>query len=81
MTLFASLEGKEGEVFGKKEGASGRNRRHWEERALGVVFLDNTKPSSSGGTKNCIGGGFWGFLKDLYKFFIFNICCYNIKNT
>jgi len=33
--LFASLEGKGGEGFGKKEGASGRNRRKWEGRALG----------------------------------------------
>ena len=32
--LFASLEGKGGEGFGKKEGASGRNRVHWERRAL-----------------------------------------------
>ena len=66
MTLFASLEGKEGEVFGKKEGASGRNRRHWEERALGVVFLDNTKPSSFGGTKKLywrrVLGFFEGFI-------------------
>ncbi|KEH29430.1 hypothetical protein MTR_4g036635 [Medicago truncatula] len=28
--------GREGEGFGKKEGASGRNRRHREERALKV---------------------------------------------
>jgi len=29
-----SLERKGGESFGKKEGASERNRGHWEGRAL-----------------------------------------------
>jgi len=27
----------------------------------GLSFLHNTKPSSFGGNKNCIGGGFQGF--------------------
>jgi len=29
----------------------------------GLTFLHNTKPSSFGGTKNCIGEGFWGVLE------------------
>jgi len=37
--LFASLERKGGEGFGKKEGTSGRNRGHWERRALGGSFF------------------------------------------
>jgi len=48
-----------GEGFGKKEGVSGRNREHWKGMALGgLIFLHNTKRSSFGGTKSCIGGGF-----------------------
>ena len=37
--MFANLEGKGGERFGKKEGASGRNGRnrgHWEGWLWGV---------------------------------------------
>jgi len=30
--LFASLEGKGGEDFRKKEGANGKNREFWEGR-------------------------------------------------
>jgi len=33
--LFASLEGKGGESFGKTGGASGKNRGYWEGRVLG----------------------------------------------
>jgi len=48
-----------GEGFGKKEGASGINRRHWEERALGVNFLFIIQnPPHLVELKNCIGGGF-----------------------
>ena len=28
--------------------------------------------------KNCIGGGFWGVWENLYEFFKFNLCSYNI---
>ena len=77
--MFGSLEGKGGEGFGKKEGASGRNRRHWEERVLEVNFLLIIKnPPNLEGLKNCIGGGFWGVMEGLYEFFKFNLCCYNI---
>ena len=77
--MFGSLEGRGSEGFGKKEGASGRNRRHWEERALEVNFLLIIKnPPHLGELKNCIGGGFWGVMEGLYEFFKFNLCCYNI---
>jgi len=49
----------------------------------GLSFLHSTKPSSFGGNKNCIGGGFQGFLEGLYEFFKFKLCCYiifKIKN-
>ncbi len=68
-----------GEGFGKKEGASGRNRRHWEERALEfnvLVIIKN--PPHLGELKNCNGGGFWRVMEGLYEFFKFNLCCYNI---
>ena len=32
-------EGRGGEGFRKEEGASGRNIRHWKDKALGVNFL------------------------------------------
>jgi len=77
--LFGSLEGREGEGFGKKEGASGRNKRHWRERALGVNFLFIIQnPPHLGELKNCIGEGFLGVLEGLYEFLKFNLCCYNI---
>ena len=77
--MFGCLDGRGGEGFGKKEGASGRNRRHWEERALEVNFLLIIKnPPHLGELKNCIGGGFWGVMEGLYEFFKFNLCCYNI---
>jgi len=31
-----------------------------------------------GELKNCIGGGFWGVLEGLYKFFKINLYGYNI---
>ena len=74
--MFGSLEGRGGEGFGKKEGASGRNRRHWEEKALEVNFLLIIKnPPHLGELKNCIGGGFWGvymnFSNSIYVVIIF----------
>jgi len=46
--LFASLEGKGRKGLEKKEGVSERNSGHWKE---GLIFLQNIKPSSFGGTK------------------------------
>jgi len=43
-----SWEGKRGEGLIKKEGVSGRNRGHLEERLRGLIFLKNIKPSSFG---------------------------------
>jgi len=64
-----------GEGFGKKEGASGRNRRHWEERALKVnFFIHNTKSLSFGELKNCTERR---FLR-VYVKFSKSIYCYNI---
>jgi hypothetical protein len=36
--LFASLEGRRGNDFGKKEETSGRNIEVWEGRSLEVIF-------------------------------------------
>jgi len=59
------LEGRGGEGFGKKEGASGINRRHWEERALEVNFLLKIKnPLIWGNSKIALGegsGGLWSY--------------------
>jgi len=38
----------------------------------GLIFFQNTKPSSFGGTKKIV------LEEGLYEFFKFNICCYNI---
>jgi len=46
----------------------------------GLIFLHNTKRSSFGELKSCIGGGFWGILEGLYELFKFNLYCYNILN-
>jgi len=43
-----SLKGKGRKCLEKKEGVSERNRGHWKE---GLIFLQNIKPSSFGGTK------------------------------
>jgi len=48
------------------------------KRFWGFIFLHDTKSSSFGELKNCIGGGFWRVLKGLYEFFKFNLCSYNI---
>jgi hypothetical protein len=74
-----SLEWRGGEGFEKKEGISGRNRRHWEERTLEVnfLFIIQNLPHLEE-LKNCIGGGFWEVLKGLYELFKINLCCYNI---
>ena len=35
-------------------------------------------PPHLGELKNCIGGGFWEVMEDLYEFFKSNLCCYYI---
>ncbi|AES92566.1 hypothetical protein MTR_4g131370 [Medicago truncatula] len=63
--LFGSLERKGGEGFGKNDGASGRNKRHWEERALKVHFLLVIIPLIWGTQKLYWGrvlGGYRGFI-------------------
>jgi len=59
--LFASLEGSGEEGFGKK-----KKRSKWKKYSTlgresfgGSIFLHNTKLSSFGELKSCIGGGFW----------------------
>jgi len=53
--------GREGRVLEKKEGASGRNKRNWEGRALGgLFFFIIPNHPHLGELKNCIGGGFFG---------------------
>jgi hypothetical protein len=62
------LEGKGEGVLEKKEGASEKKRGLWDS-----FFLRDTKSSYFGGTKKLYGR----FLKGLYEFFKFNVCCYN----
>ena len=53
--------------------------RRLKNRGVGrLIFLENIKSSSFEGLENCIGECFWRVWEGLYKFFIFNICCYNI---
>lgn len=70
--VFVSLEGKESEGLKKEEGISERNRGHWR-----FIFLRNIKPSPFRELKNCTGD-FSGVWEDLYEFFKYNICYYNI---
>ncbi|RHN50284.1 putative leucine-rich repeat-containing, plant-type, leucine-rich repeat domain, L [Medicago truncatula] len=58
-----------GEGFGKKEGASERNRRHWEEKALKVNFLLIIKnPPHLGNSKFVLGEGFGGLWRSFPPF-------------
>ena len=43
-----------------------------------LIFLHNTKVSSTWELKNCIRGEFWRVFEDLHEFFEFNWFCYNI---
>jgi len=45
---------------------------------LRVIFLQNIKPSSFGGTKKLYWRTVLG-CQGLYEFFKFNLCCYNIS--
>ena len=61
-----------------KERVSGRNRGHREKRVLRGLFFFKIYTLPVWGTKNLYWRRVLGVWKDLYEFFKYNLCCYNI---
>jgi len=62
MFLFASLEGKRGNIFGNKKWGSGRNRGNWKEELWWVYFHRYVKSSSFKETQNVLEKDFGEFV-------------------